>query len=78
MPRSVPWPALFASALLAPALLGGSNMAAAAEPFSVPHSATIIGPTNPLLTAGSEALEVRRYEEGVRLTLAGLEQPNSS
>lgn len=77
MPRSVSWPALFASALLAPALLGGSNMAAAAEPAGVPHSATIIGPTNPLLTAGTEALEMRRYEEGVRLTLAGLEQPNA-
>ena len=77
MPRSVSWPALFASALLAPALLGSAVAAGADAPIT-PHSATIIGPTNPLLTAGTEALEMRRYEEGVRLTLAGLEQPNTA
>jgi len=77
MSRSIPWPALFASALLAPVLLG-SAVATAADAPTPSHSATIIGPANPLLTAGTEALEMRRYEEGVRLTLAGLEQPNTA
>lgn len=76
MQRSVPWPALFASALFVPALLGPGS-AVAADDSSTAHSATIIGPLNPLLAAGTDALEMRRYEEGVRLTLAGLEQPNS-
>jgi len=47
----------------------------AAEPLSAAQSATVIGPSNPLLTQGSDALQSCRYEEGVRLTLAGLEQP---
>jgi tetratricopeptide (TPR) repeat protein len=76
MPRSVPWPALFASAMLLPALPGWTGDASS-HSQGPPHSATIIGPTNPLLTAGTEALEMRRYDEGVRLTLAGLEQPNT-
>lgn len=41
------------------------------------QSSTIIGQANPLLTEGTEALEMKRYEEGIRLTLAGLEQPTS-
>jgi tetratricopeptide (TPR) repeat protein len=41
------------------------------------QSSTVIGQTNTLLTAGTDALEMKHYEEGVRLTLAGLEQPAS-
>jgi tetratricopeptide (TPR) repeat protein len=63
--------AWFAAALLA------SGTAAAAEPLSAAQSATVIGPTNPLLTEGTDALEAGRFEQGVRLTLAGLEQPAS-
>jgi tetratricopeptide (TPR) repeat protein len=72
MQRSASWPALLAGALLV------SGMASAADGTQANHSATIIGPTNPLLTEGSEALEAGRFEEGVRLTLAGLNQPTST
>jgi tetratricopeptide (TPR) repeat protein len=59
-------------------LLG--TLTAAAPGFAndstpVPHSATVLGSLNPLLTRGSEALQAGRFEEGVRLTLEGLEQP---
>jgi tetratricopeptide (TPR) repeat protein len=45
----------------------------AADP---PQSATVIGPTNPQLAAGAEALENGRPEEGIRLTHEGLRGPN--
>jgi len=72
MQRSASWPALLTGALLV------SGMASAAEDMLPDHSATILGPTNPLFTEGSEALEAGHYEEGVRLTLAGLGQPNNT
>ena len=72
MQRSAPWPALLAGALLVP------GMASAADGMQPNHSATILGPTNPLLTEGSQALEAGHFEEGVRLTLAGLNQPTSA
>jgi tetratricopeptide (TPR) repeat protein len=47
----------------------------ATPPTSDPaHSATIIG-ANPLLSGGASALEAGRAEEGLRLTLAGLNEP---
>jgi len=76
MQRFAPGPGLFA-ALLAAALIGPGS-ASADDALSAAQSATVIGPTNPLLTAGTDALEMGRYEEGVRLTLAGLEQPAST
>jgi len=69
MHRLAPWPALFTLTLLA--------TAASADQLSQAQSATILGPTNQLLADGSSALEAGRYEEGLRLTLAGLEQPNN-
>lgn len=77
MQRSAPGPALFAGILLAAALFDPSR-AAAGDALGPPNSSTIIGLTNPLLSAGTDALEMGRYEEGVRLTLAGLEQPAST
>jgi len=71
MQRFAPWPAVCAGALIV------SGAVSATEPLQANHSATVIGSVNPLLTEGSEALERGRYEEGVRLTLAGLEQPSS-
>jgi tetratricopeptide (TPR) repeat protein len=65
------WTATFAGALLV------SGAALATEPMQANHSSTVIGSANPLLTEGSEALERGRFEEGVRLTLEGLEQPTS-
>lgn len=76
MRRFTSVPVLFASALLFPVLFGTGG--ALAEDLSdAAQSATVIGPTNPLLARGTDALEMRRYEEGVRLTLEGLELPSS-
>jgi tetratricopeptide (TPR) repeat protein len=69
MQRPVLWLALSVS------LAAGS--ASAVEPLSAAQSATVFGPTNVLLSQGSDALQMGRYEEGVRLSLAGLEQPNN-
>jgi tetratricopeptide (TPR) repeat protein len=75
MQRFAPGPALFAALLAASVVVpGGARADAIVTPA---QSATVIGPTNPLLTAGTDALEMGHYEEGVRLTLAGLEQPAS-
>jgi tetratricopeptide (TPR) repeat protein len=41
-----------------------------------PMSATIIGPSNPLLADGATALEQGHADEGVRLTLEGLKIPS--
>lgn len=41
-----------------------------------PMSSTEIGPENPLLAKGAQALEVGRVVEGVRLTLEGLKHPS--
>lgn len=41
-------------------------------------SQTVFGPSNPALSDGASALEAGRYEEGIRLTLQGLEAPASS
>ena len=51
--------------------------ALAGDVLNPAQSATVIGPLNPLLTEGSQQLEAGHYQEGVRLTLAGLGQPNS-
>jgi tetratricopeptide (TPR) repeat protein len=75
MQRFAPGPALFAAVLATFAWPGGAR---AGETRDAGQSATVIGPMNPLLTAGTDALEMGRYEEGVRLTLAGLEQPAST
>jgi tetratricopeptide (TPR) repeat protein len=76
MPRFAPGPAWFAALLVAS--LTGAHSANADEALGPAQSATVIGATNPLLTAGTDALEMGHYEEGVRLTLAGLEQPASN
>ena len=75
MQRFAHGPAFVAVALAA---FYGPGLAIAGDVPSTGQSATVIGPTNPLLTAGTDALEMGRYEEGVRLTLAGLEQPAST
>jgi tetratricopeptide (TPR) repeat protein len=58
------------------ALIFMAGGASAGDP-SQAQSATVIGPLNQLLSAGSTALEAGHYEEGLRLTLAGLDQPNN-
>ena len=39
-----------------------------------PQSITVLGAPNPALVSGSSALEAGRYLEGIRLSLAGLEE----
>ena len=41
-----------------------------------PMSSTVLGPGNPLLAQGAQALEAGHAAEGVRLTLEGLKQPS--
>lgn len=50
---------------------------ASADNPSPAQSAMVLGPMNQLLAEGSAALEAGRFEEGVRLTLAGLAEPNN-
>ena len=71
MQRFAPWPALLFGTLLV------AGIAWSQDQMSLPQSSTVIGPINPLLTKGTDALEAGRYEEGVRLTMEGLELPNS-
>jgi tetratricopeptide (TPR) repeat protein len=63
-----------ASGFLALLIMAGG--APAAE-LPQAQSATALGPLNQLLSEGAAALEAGRHEEGVRLTLAGLAQPNN-
>ncbi len=60
--RAVPLAAL----LIAPAAIYSSAAA---------QSNTVIGAPNQLISDGARAMEAGRFEEGMRLTLAGLEQP---
>jgi tetratricopeptide (TPR) repeat protein len=69
MQRFRPGRAWIAAALLA------SGTAMAVDPRGAALSSTVIGPTNPLLAEGTDELEAGHFEKGVRLTLAGLEQP---
>jgi tetratricopeptide (TPR) repeat protein len=42
-----------------------------------PDSRTVIGVANEYLAAGAEAIRVKEYDEGIRLTKLGLERPAS-
>jgi tetratricopeptide (TPR) repeat protein len=42
-----------------------------------PDSRTVLGPANEYLAAGAEAIRVKQYDEGIRLTKLGLERPAS-
>jgi tetratricopeptide (TPR) repeat protein len=42
-----------------------------------PDSRTVIGVGNEYLAAGAEALRIKEYDEGIRLTKLGLERPTS-
>ena len=63
-----------ATATLALFIMAGG---ASADDSAQAPSGIVLGSSNQLLMDGSSALEAGRYEEGVRLTLAGLEQPNN-
>ncbi|MGD8810845.1 MAG: tetratricopeptide repeat protein [Gammaproteobacteria bacterium] len=43
-----------------------------------PDTRSVFGPQNELLYAGAEAIRFGRYEEGIRLTLLGLERKGNS
>ena len=53
------------------AMLGSPDAGAADDS---PQSITVLGAPNQALASGSAALEAGRYEEGIRLSLAGLEE----
>jgi tetratricopeptide (TPR) repeat protein len=42
-----------------------------------PDSRTVLGVANEYLAAGAEALRLKEYDEGIRLTKIGLERPTS-
>jgi tetratricopeptide (TPR) repeat protein len=42
-----------------------------------PDSRTVIGVANEYLAAGAEAIRLKQYDEGIRLTKLGLERPAS-
>jgi tetratricopeptide (TPR) repeat protein len=42
-----------------------------------PDSRTVIGVANEYLAAGAEAIRIKQYDEGIRLTKLGLERPAS-
>jgi tetratricopeptide (TPR) repeat protein len=39
-------------------------------------SRTVLGVTNEYLAAGAEAIRAKQYDEGIRLTMLGLDRPN--
>lgn len=43
-----------------------------------PDNRTVLGGGNELLSAGAEAIRYGRYDDGIRLTLMGLERPGNS
>lgn len=53
------------------------TVAASADEAPAAQSGVVLGARNPLLSEGSAALEAGRIEVGLRLTLAGLDQPNN-
>jgi tetratricopeptide (TPR) repeat protein len=61
------------AAILA-AVFAADGVVFAAEPA---QSSTVLGPSNAQLAEGATALEEGRLEEGIRLTLAGLNAPSS-
>jgi tetratricopeptide (TPR) repeat protein len=42
-----------------------------------PDSRTVLGVVNEYLAAGAEAMRLKEYDEGIRLTKLGLERPTS-
>lgn len=55
-------------------LLGSLAALLAASGWAQPDSRTVVGPSNPLLFEGAEALRAGRYDDGIRLILRGLER----
>lgn len=43
-----------------------------------PDNRTVLGVSNGLLAAGAEAIRYGRYDDGIRLTLMGLERPGNT
>ncbi|HJR69886.1 MAG TPA: tetratricopeptide repeat protein [Gammaproteobacteria bacterium] len=61
-----------------------SLSAALGQPRGIPEitqeqadSRTVIGVSNEYLSAGAEAIRLKEYDEGIRLTKLGLERPTS-
>lgn len=54
-------------------LLGSLAAFLAASSWAQPDSRTVVGPRNPLLAEGADAIRAGQYDEGIRLTTLGLE-----
>ena len=50
-------------------------VAAAAQSEQKSGSRTVLGPVNEYLSAGAEAIRAGQYDDGIRLTMLGLERP---
>ena len=61
--------------MLAPALGQRSDIRELTQ--EQPDSRTVIGVANEYLAAGAEAIRVKQYDEGIRLTKLGLDRPAS-
>lgn len=59
-------------------LLGGLAALLAGIGWAQSDSRTVIGLRTPLLAEGAEAMRVERYEEGIRLTLEGLQTESTT
>jgi tetratricopeptide (TPR) repeat protein len=59
--------------MLAPALGQRAQKVAQEQP----ESRTVLGVANEYLAAGAEAIRMKQYDEGIRLTRLGLERPSS-
>lgn len=53
----------------------GINERRGVDESKLPGSRTVLGAENELLTVGSQAMLAGRWEDGIRLTLQGLERP---
>lgn len=75
------------SKLLISLVIGVCSSAVLAQPDSAglsspqnrrPDNRTVIGGGNELLSAGAEAIRYGRYDDGIRLTLLGLDRPGTT
>jgi tetratricopeptide (TPR) repeat protein len=67
---------ILVSASAVDAQLGQPNQRSVETPAA--DSRIVIGAGNELLSAGAEAIRYGRYDDGIRLTLLGLERPGNS
>lgn len=75
MPRAVQSSRVALISAVLAVMAAGSSGDVLAQEVPQNQSATVLGPTNPMLSDGATALDAGRVEEGIRLTLEGLRVP---